>query len=138
MVSPDVVPALRQAVAYQSRAPVSTDWRNGMGSCAGGYGIKNFIVVLIFGGLAWTGYQKYASLTAPSPPAPVQRIVPLASRPVPASERATAAPSFTCDGRTRCPQMRSCEEATYFLQHCPGTKMDGDNDGVPCEDQWCS
>ena len=42
-----------------------------------------------------------------------------------------------CDGRTRCRQMTSCEEATYFLKNCPGTVMDGDHDGVPCEDQWC-
>jgi hypothetical protein len=34
--------------------------------------------------------------------------------------------------------MRSCEEALYFLQKCPGTKMDGDRDGIPCEDQWCA
>ncbi|BBA34734.1 hypothetical protein sS8_2789 [Methylocaldum marinum] len=27
--------------------------------------------------------------------------------------------------------MTSCEEATYFLQNCPGVKMDGNNDGVP-------
>jgi hypothetical protein len=42
-----------------------------------------------------------------------------------------------CDGRTRCSQMTSCEEATYFLKNCPGTTMDGDHDGVPCEQQWC-
>ncbi len=42
-----------------------------------------------------------------------------------------------CDGRTRCSQMTSCEEATYFLRNCPGTTMDGDHDGVPCEQQWC-
>jgi cold shock CspA family protein len=46
--------------------------------------------------------------------------------------------SFSCDGRTRCSQMTSCEEATYFLRHCPGTKMDGDGDGIPCERQWCN
>ncbi|HET9699794.1 MAG TPA: excalibur calcium-binding domain-containing protein [Burkholderiales bacterium] len=33
--------------------------------------------------------------------------------------------------------MTSCAEATYFLMHCPGVKMDGNNDGVPCERQWC-
>lgn len=43
-----------------------------------------------------------------------------------------------CDGRRYCSQMTSCEEATYFLRHCPGTEMDGDGDGVPCESQWCS
>lgn len=50
---------------------------------------------------------------------------------------APAIHNFKCDGRTRCAQMTSCEEATYFLRHCPGTEMDGDGDGVPCESQWC-
>lgn len=45
--------------------------------------------------------------------------------------------SFRCDGRTHCSQMSSCAEARYFLANCPGTKMDGDGDGVPCEQQWC-
>jgi hypothetical protein len=36
-----------------------------------------------------------------------------------------------------CQQMTSCAEATYFLNNCPGTKMDGNHDGVPCEQQWC-
>jgi cold shock CspA family protein len=45
--------------------------------------------------------------------------------------------AFRCDGRTQCSQMHSCEEATFFLKNCPGTKMDGDGDGVPCEQQWC-
>ena len=44
---------------------------------------------------------------------------------------------FKCDGRTYCSQMTSCEEATFFIKNCKGTKMDGDNDGVPCEQQWC-
>lgn len=44
---------------------------------------------------------------------------------------------FRCDGRTHCSQMTSCAEATYFLRNCPNTKMDGNNDGIPCERQWC-
>ena len=44
---------------------------------------------------------------------------------------------FQCDGRTRCSQMTSCEEAKFFLAHCPDVKMDGGGDGVPCESQWC-
>jgi len=43
---------------------------------------------------------------------------------------------FKCDGRQHCSQMKSYEEAIYFIQHCPNTKMDGDNDGVPCERQF--
>ncbi|MFE8710966.1 excalibur calcium-binding domain-containing protein [Aeromonas allosaccharophila] len=42
-----------------------------------------------------------------------------------------------CDGREYCSQMTSCEEATWFLQNCPNTKMDGEGDGIPCENQWC-
>jgi hypothetical protein len=45
---------------------------------------------------------------------------------------------FKCDGRIYCSQMTSCEEATFFLKNCPGVKMDGDRDGVPCEKQWCN
>jgi cold shock CspA family protein len=42
-----------------------------------------------------------------------------------------------CDGRKMCSQMTSCAEAIWFIRHCPGTKMDGDRDGVPCEGHWC-
>lgn len=47
-------------------------------------------------------------------------------------------PGFRCDGRQHCTQMRSCSEAKYFLANCPGVKMDGDGDGIPCEQQWCT
>jgi cold shock CspA family protein len=40
---------------------------------------------------------------------------------------------FSCDGRQHCSQMKSRAEAVYFMNHCPNTKMDGDNDGRPCE-----
>ncbi len=45
--------------------------------------------------------------------------------------------NYACDGRTYCSQMTSCEEATFFINNCPNTKMDGNNDGIPCEKQWC-
>lgn len=47
------------------------------------------------------------------------------------------APQFRCDGRTQCSEMTSCAEAEFFLQNCPGVKMDGNFDGEPCEQQWC-
>lgn len=43
-----------------------------------------------------------------------------------------------CDGRTMCSQMTSCAEAKWFINNCPGTTMDGDHDGTPCEQQWCT
>lgn len=45
-------------------------------------------------------------------------------------------PSYRCDGRTHCSQMNSYEEALFFLRNCPGTQMDGDGDGIPCERQF--
>jgi hypothetical protein len=57
------------------------------------------------------------------------------------SERPQPVPSqtqFRCEGKTRCSEMSSCEEATFYIQNCPGTEMDGDGDGVPCESQWCN
>jgi hypothetical protein len=50
---------------------------------------------------------------------------------------AKSQPKFKCDGREHCSQMRSCAEAKFFIRNCPNTKMDGDNDGVPCEKQHC-
>ncbi|HET7063759.1 MAG TPA: cold shock domain-containing protein [Rudaea sp.] len=55
----------------------------------------------------------------------------------PPSDGTAIVDRFACDGRTSCAQMTSCEEAVYFLQHCPGVQMDGDHDGTPCEQQWC-
>jgi len=42
--------------------------------------------------------------------------------------------NYRCDGRTHCSQMKSYEEAVYFINNCPGTEMDGD--GEPCERQF--
>lgn len=48
----------------------------------------------------------------------------------------SARKEFACDGREHCSQMRSYEEAVFFNQYCPNTKMDGDQDGIPCEQQF--
>lgn len=45
--------------------------------------------------------------------------------------------SFSCQGKTYCSEMTSCAEAKYYIKNCPGTKMDGDSDGIPCESQLC-
>ena len=52
------------------------------------------------------------------------------------SPRAVEKAQFSCDGRTHCSQMRSYEEAVFFNNNCPNTKMDGNNDGEPCERQF--
>jgi hypothetical protein len=82
----------------------------------------------------------------PPRPAVAASAVPAGRPPATAAATATAtassslptAPSrWRCDGRLHCSKMTSCEEAKFFLANCPGVKMDGDHDGVPCEEQWC-
>lgn len=45
---------------------------------------------------------------------------------------------YSCQGKQYCSQMTSCKEARFYLKYCPNVKIDGDNDGVPCEEQWCN
>ena len=54
-----------------------------------------------------------------------------------ANPPAVAPAPYRCDGRIYCSQMKSCDEARFFLANCPGVKMDGNHDGIPCERQWC-
>lgn len=49
------------------------------------------------------------------------------------SVSSTSKNEFKCDGRQYCSQMTSLSEAEFFVKFCPNTKMDGDHDGIPCE-----
>lgn len=86
------------------------------------------VAALLFG--AWKGYEQYQSQKLAERPANAAEPYRLTSSTKPVA-------TFACDGRKYCSQMTSCAEATYFLKNCPGVKMDGNNDGVPCEQQWC-
>lgn len=102
------------------------------------YGSPSFIGRLITGllilALAGAGY-KYL-LPRFNPVQPSTDV--LAGQPSTAASSTPSGLTFQCDGRRYCSQMTSCEEAKYFLRNCPGTEMDGDGDGVPCESQWCT
>lgn len=92
--------------------------------------MKNIVLIALLFVAGWYGYSQYQRR--------VQLPLELADEVVaPANVRAAPDTRFKCDGRTYCSQMTSCAEATFFLQNCPGTKMDGNNDGIPCEKQWC-
>lgn len=114
---------VRQAASYRSssrRTPAS-----GAGGLFGG-----LVTLAIVAALGWYAYGHYqsrmAAHSAPAGSAP-------AGVPAPSMET-----NFRCDGRQHCSQMTSCSEAKFFLKNCPGVKMDGNNDGVPCEQQWCT
>jgi hypothetical protein len=96
--------------------------------------MRNVIALLVLVALGWYGYSQYQRRAdvagAPDFPPPL-------TRPTPTPSTGTSAATYKCDGRIYCSQMMSCAEATYFLQNCPGTKMDGNHDGIPCEKQWC-
>ncbi len=93
-----------------------------------GLGVK-LITLLILAALGWYGYSHYATRAAQLQAQPV----------MPAATLAAPAPTgFQCDGRKYCSQMTSCAEAKRFLNNCPGVEMDGNHDGVPCEQQWCT
>lgn len=100
-----------------SRAPQTTSWASKT--------IGLLVLVLV----GWYSYSQYdrhrAQIKAPAFAAQT------ALAPSPPS-------GFNCDGRTHCSQMTSCKEAKLFLKNCPGVEMDGNHDGVPCEQQWCT
>ena len=50
---------------------------------------------------------------------------------------ATTVIGAACGSKKHCSQMSSCEEARYYLAQCGIKTLDGDGDGVPCE-ELCS
>jgi len=125
---PQAVKVVRQAIG--SSAPRSVASGKRVASKTSWLGTLTLVAVLLVAG-AW-GYKQFAArqhrMELSSQPATSPADLPARSSPTPA---------FVCDGRTHCSQMTSCAEATWFINNCPGTQMDGNNDGVPCESQWC-
>jgi hypothetical protein len=105
--------------------------------------MSRLLVIAVLGALGWWGYKAYhrahlasrdhvvIEINGDDPGAP-----PRIEYPDETPRRAEPS-RYHCDGRTRCGQFSSCDEATWFIENCPGMKMDGDNDGVPCEDHLC-
>jgi cold shock CspA family protein len=92
------------------------------------------IALLLVAGLGWYAYGRYSERFAALPEATPQSV----ENPEPwTMPRAVQPTSYQCDGRQHCSQMSTCEEAKFFLRNCPDPMMDGDGDGVPCEDQLC-
>jgi hypothetical protein len=96
--------------------------------------MRKLVTGIIIGALGYYGYHQYREHTriaeqerAAATPASAPMEV----------ERSSPSSSYRCDGRQHCSQMSTCEEARWMLRNCPGMKMDGDNDGDPCEGGPC-
>lgn len=91
------------------------------------------ITLLIVAGVGWYAVAQFGDRVVAGLPAHqglISAPMPEAVQPVPSA--------FQCDGRQHCSQMTSCREAKLYLNNCAGMKMDGDGDGIPCEEQWCT
>lgn len=87
--------------------------------------IEAVIAVLLIGGGIGYAYTRMHKPEISSPPAPQM------------TEAQKIRASFACENLKTCSQMHSCQEARHYLQTCPKAPMDGDADGIPCEDQLC-
>jgi cold shock CspA family protein len=113
-------PTVKRPPPAPSRRPASYHRKERLGF---------FARAILLGVVVWLVAYGYGEYT--------RRAVPLtanSARP----EIQKSSQTYTCDGRTHCSQMTSCAEATFFLRNCPNVQMDGNNDGVPCEQQWCT
>jgi hypothetical protein len=97
--------------------------------------MRKLLVLLVLGVLAWQGYSAYQARAGGefADDSDSSETAQLLDQEAASDTRGP----YHCDGRVYCSQMTSCEEAEFFLANCPGVKMDGGGDGVPCEKQWC-
>ena len=84
-----------------------------------GYGLKKIVIIIVFA----IGAYQFANKGL---------LFSTTRNPINASYPAEVY-KFNCDGRQYCSQMKSRAEAEFFIRNCPNTKMDGDHDGIPCE-----
>ncbi|MCV4285040.1 excalibur calcium-binding domain-containing protein [Pseudomonas capsici] len=96
--------------------------------------MRAIILLIVMAAAAWQYREDILFRLGPQ----ISSAIVKRQAPVIAHQPDMARPIFRCDGRKHCSQMTSCAEAKLFLQNCPGMKMDGDNDGIPCEGQWCN
>ena len=92
-------------------------------------GLKKIILFAVICLGAWSYYQKEFRQS----PSVALEQPELFGKSIRKDQTVHTDPRFQCDGRQYCSQMTSRAEAEYFVRNCPNTKMDGDHDGIPCE-----
>lgn len=88
--------------------------------------MKSFILLVAIGLISWKIFFKYFNTEQPEI---TNSRIELNFVPISTDSKI----EFSCDGRQHCSQMKSRQEAEFFNRYCPNTKMDGDKDGIPCE-----
>jgi cold shock CspA family protein len=126
---PQAIKAFRQAVGPRTRASRTAGREPKRRRVVDK--IVGLVLLVAIGAYGYQRYQQSSARHAARPQSP-------AAQPVQSAEAVAPTANFSCDGRIHCSQMTSCTEAKFFLKNCPGTRMDGDHDGVPCEQQWCT
>lgn len=95
-------------------------------------------IVLLFTLIAY-GFEKFSAHSSTQLPEAAQQQLPANTTPAEIYTEQSRQPVIRqCDGRTKCSQMTSCDEALFFHNNCPGIQMDGDGDGIPCEMEFCN
>lgn len=87
----------------------------------------NFISICIVIGLAILIYSKASK---------EKKLINQVQSPTVETQEIEQEQQFQCNGKVWCSEMNSYQEAIFYLNNCPNTKMDGDGDGIPCERQF--
>lgn len=97
--------------------------------------MKRLLFYVVFAYACWMVWQRFEGnkVFVTQSPQWKQTVIDEASKLPAYGDRIPAATQFKCDGRQYCSQMHSRAEAEFFLHNCPNVKMDGDGDGIPCE-----
>lgn len=124
---PQAVKVYRQALGKPSTYP-RTKSQSHRSTRSPASVLVGLALLVALGAFGYGKYNQFASQSRPSSAVASQD----------AAGPDALSSSYRCDGRKYCSQMTSCTEAKFFLKNCPGTQMDGNHDGVPCEQQWCT
>ena len=109
-----------------SRRAASTQARSGLSPAV--------LALLVVAAIAVFGYTRLRLHTANAPTVMATSPTPTIT---PSPTIAISSSTVDCEHHARCSQVHSCAEARFYLKQCPGAQMDGDQDGEPCEQQWC-
>lgn len=105
--------------------------------------MQRIILILVLAALGWYGWGRYqthlkAERAAEAAEAAKLQVLKKKANPAGSTKAGDSGVSFfTCDGRTTCMQMTSCEEAKFFLKNCPDMNPSASREGISCEKQWC-